>query len=61
MSVVSRARTLVTDKQLQVQDTCTLLELLKKVADDRAEIDTREAPAEVVSFSEKKPRVGGEQ
>lgn len=58
VSVVSGARTLVKDKLLRVPDTCTLLELLKKVADDRAEIDTRDDTPVTVQCS-KKDSCGG--
>ena len=42
VSVVSGVRVLVKDKLLRVPDTCTALELLRNVAADREEIDTRD-------------------
>ena len=39
---MSGARVLVKDKLLRVPDTCTALELLRNVATDREEIDTRD-------------------
>ena len=53
VSAVCGARTIVKDKILRVPDTCTILELLRKVADERAEIDTRDDTSVTVQCSKK--------
>ena len=53
VSAVCGACTIVKDKILRVLDTCTILELLRKVADERAEIDTRDDTPVTVQCSKK--------